>query len=158
MNPDQRKRMLAIIRNPGWVSLIWLGMVLGVSILSTPIRFTATTITRPIALDVGRVTFAALNKAEFVALIITLVIIRVAGSARTLWMPVFGLALILIAQAAWLLPELGARTDMIIAGSEPPPSIAHSVYSILEIAKVILLSYTGFQSLQLLSQGGYGRG
>lgn len=157
MNPDQRERMLAIIRNPGWISFIWLGMVLGVSVLSTPIRFTATTITRPIALDVGRVTFAALNKAEFVALIITLIIIRIAGSARTLWIPVFGLALILIAQSAWLLPELSARTDMIIAGSEPPPSIAHSVYSVLEIAKVVLLSYTGFQSLLLLYLGGKGR-
>ena len=85
MNPDLRKSMLAIIRNPGWISFSWLGMVLGVSVLSTPIRFTATTITRPIALDVGRVTFAALNKAEFVALIITLIIIRIAGSARSLW-------------------------------------------------------------------------
>ena len=156
MNPDLRKSIFAIIRNPGWISFIWLGMVLGVSVLSTPIRFTATTITRPIALDVGRVTFAALNKAEFVALIITLIIIQIAGSARSLWMPVFGLALIMIAQSAWLLPELGARTDMIIAGSEPPPSIAHSVYSVLEIAKVILLSYTGFQSLLLLNQGGNG--
>lgn len=156
MNPDLRKSMLAIIRNPGWISFIWLGMVLGVSVLSTPIRFTATTITRPIALDVGRVTFAALNKAEFLALIITLIIIQIAGSARSLWIPVFGLALIMIAQTAWLLPELGARTDMIIAGSEPPPSIAHSVYSVLEIAKVILLSYIGFQSLLLLNQGGNG--
>lgn len=157
MNPDLRKCMLTIIRNPAWITFTWLGMVLGVSILSTPIRFTATTITRPIALDVGRVTFAALNKAEFVALIIVLILLRVSGVARKLWIPVFGLALILIAQSAWLLPELGARTDMIIAGVEPPPSIAHSVYSALEISKLVLLSYTGFQSLQLLYQGGNGR-
>ncbi|MGI9260565.1 MAG: hypothetical protein ACR2QR_00945 [Woeseiaceae bacterium] len=146
-----------IIRNPAWITFIWLGMVLGVSILSTPVRFTAATITRPIALDVGRVTFAALNKAEFVALIIVLIIVRVSDRARALWIPVFLLALILIAQSAWLLPELGARTDMIIAGTEPPPSIAHSAYSILEITKLVLLSYTGFQSLLLLYQGGAGR-
>ena len=149
--------MMAIIRNPAWITFTWLGMVLGVSVLSTPIRFTATTITRPIALDVGRVTFAALNKAEFVALIIVLIILRLSGGARALWIPVFALTLILIAQSAWLLPELGARTDMIIAGTEPPASIAHSAYSILEITKVILLSYTGFQSLLLLYEGGTGR-
>jgi len=149
--------MMAIIRNPAWITFTWLGMVLGVSVLSTPIRFTATTITRPIALDVGRVTFAALNKAEFVALIIVLIILRMSDSVRALWVPVLALALILIAQSAWLLPELGARTDLIIAGSEPPPSIAHSAYSILEITKVILLSYTGFQSLLLLYEGGNGR-
>jgi len=149
--------MMAIIRNPAWITFTWLGMVLGVSVLSTPIRFTATTITRPIALDVGRVTFAALNKAEFVALIIVLIILRLSGGARALWIPVFALTLILIAQSAWLLPELSARTDMIIAGTEPPASIAHSAYSILEITKVILLSYTGFQSLLLLYEGGTGR-
>jgi hypothetical protein len=42
---------------------------------------------------------------------------------------------------------------MIIAGTEPPPSIAHSAYSILEIMKVVLLSYTGFQSLLILREG-----
>ena len=157
MNPDLRKCMRAIIRNPAWITFTWLGMVLGVSILSTPIRFTAATITRPVALDVGRVTFAALNKAEFVALIIVLIVLRVSGSARVLWIPVFVLALILIAQSAWLLPELGARTDMIIAGTEPAPSIAHSVYSVLEVTKLVLLSYAGFRSLQLLYEGANGR-
>ena len=39
---------------------------------------------------------------------------------------------------------------MIIAGLEPPPSIAHAAYSILEITKLALLSYTGFQSLVIL--------
>ncbi len=146
--------MLAVLRNPAWISFLWLGMTLGVSLLATPVRFTARTITRPVALDVGRVVFAALNKAEFIALIIMLIIVRVSTSARKLWVPVFLLALILIAQSAWLLPELASRTDMIIAGTEPPPSIAHAAYSILEIAKLVLLSYTGFQSLLLLQKGG----
>lgn len=148
--------MLAVLRNPAWISFTWLGMTLGVSLLATPVRFTAATITRPVALDVGRVVFAALNKAEFVALIILLVILRVSNRARSLWIPVFLLALILIAQSAWLLPELAARTDMIIAGREPPPSIAHSAYSILEITKLVLLSYTGFNSLLLLRAGDNG--
>jgi len=149
--------MLAVIRNPAWISFLWLGMTLGVSLLATPVRFTAGTITRPVALDVGRVVFAALNKAEFVALIIVLIIVRVSTSARRLWIPVFLLALILIAQSAWLLPELAARTDMIIAGTEPPPSIAHAAYSILEVTKLVLLSYTGFQSLLILREGEPGR-
>jgi len=149
--------MLAVIRNPAWISFLWLGMTLGVSLLATPVRFTAGTITRPVALDVGRVVFAALNKAEFVALIIVLIIVRVSTSARRLWIPVFLLALILIAQSAWLLPELAARTDMIIAGTEPPPSIAHAAYSILEVTKLVLLSYTGFQSLLILREAEPGR-
>ncbi len=150
MNPDFRKCTLALVRNPAWVAFTWLGMTAGVSLLATPIRFTAGTITRPVALDVGRVVFAALNKAEFVALIIVLVSIRVSGRARELWIPVFALALILIAQGAWLIPELAARTDMVIAGTEPPPSITHAAYSILEVTKLVLLAFTGFRSMQLL--------
>lgn len=153
MNPELRKCTKAILRNPAWISFTWLGMTAGVSLLATPVRFTAETITRPIALDVGRVVFAALNKAEFVALIIVLIIVRVSGRARELWLPAFGLALILLTQAVWLLPELASRTDQILAGIEPAPSIAHAAYSVLELTKLVLLAYLGFRSLLLLAAG-----
>ncbi len=141
-----------IVKSPAWVSLIWFGMTVGVSMLATPIRFTASTITRPVALDVGRVVFAALNKAEFVALIILLILVRISGRAREFLAPSFALALILLAQATWLLPELSARTDQIIAGVEPTASIAHAAYSFLELTKLFLLVYVGFRSLQILSK------
>lgn len=142
---------MAIIKSPAWVSFIWLGMTAGVSLLATPVRFSAETITRPVALDVGRVVFSALNKAEFIALIIVLVLVRVSGRARELWAAGFALALILLAQAIWLLPELAARTDLIISGIEPAPSMAHGAYSILELMKLLLLAWLGFRSLQLLT-------
>lgn len=133
--------------NPAWISFTWFGMTAGVSLLATPLRFGAETITRPVALDVGRVVFAGLNKAEFVALIILLIIVRTSPAAKKLWMFAFALALILLVQAAWLIPELSARTDMIIAGTEPPPSIAHGAYSTLELIKLGLLGWLGFRSL-----------
>lgn len=136
--------------NPAWISFLWFGMTAGVSMLATPARFGAATITRPIALDVGRVVFAVLNKAEFVALIILLIVVRASGLARE-YIAVCGvLALILLAQALWLQPELAARTDLIIAGIEPPPSIAHAAYSVLELTKLAVLIYLGFRSLTLL--------
>lgn len=152
MNPDLRKCTLAVLRNPAWISFIWLGMTAGISLLATPVRFTAPTITRPVALDIGRVVFLALNKAEFVALIIMLIIVRVSGRARELWIPVFALVVILMTQAVWLLPELAARAELIVAGGQPGPSIAHAVYSTLEIAKLVLLAYVGFRSLLLLAE------
>lgn len=91
-------RIRKALLNPAWVCFTWVGMTVGVSMIATPVRFTATSITRPIALDVGRVVFAALNKAEFVALVLLL--------------------LIVLAQGAWLIPELAARTDLILAGPE----------------------------------------
>ena len=150
MNPDLRQCMMTILRNPAWTSFTWLGMTAGVSLLATPLRFGAETITRAVALDVGRVVFNGLNKAEFVLLVIVLVQLRVSGHTRALWMPAFALALILIVQASWLLPELSARTDIVIAGGEPPPSIAHAAYSTLELGKLALLACTGCRALQLL--------
>ena len=157
MNPQLRKRLLAALKNPAWISFIWFGMTAGISMIATPARFTATTITRPIALDVGRVVFAALNRAEFIALIILLVIVRASGMTRHYLAFCGVLALILLAQALWLLPELALRTDQIIAGIEPGPSIAHAAYSILELSKLTLLLYLGFRSLQMLMEQKSGR-
>jgi hypothetical protein len=150
---SSRKRIFNVIQNPAWICLVWFGMTGGVSLLATPLRFTAATITRPVALDVGQVVFAGLNKAEFVALVILLILVRVSGYAKDLWAGCAALALILIAQATWLLPELSARTQQIIAGAEPPPSFAHAAYSILELSKLLLLLYLGFRSMQKLTNG-----
>lgn len=115
--------------------------------LATPVKFTAGAITWPVALDIGRVTFLALNKAELAALVLLLIVVRVAGRGPQLWAWCSVLALILVAQGAWLIPELAARADMILAGAEPAPSHAHTVYIILEAAKIGLLFVLGFRSL-----------
>lgn len=109
-------RIRKALLNPAWVCFTWVGMTVGVSMIATPVRFTATSITRPIALDVGRVVFAALNKAEFIALVLLLLIVRVSDRTRELWAWCSVLILIVLAQGAWLIPELAARTDLILAG------------------------------------------
>lgn len=134
--------------NPAWVCFIWVGITVGVSMIATPLRFTATTITRPVALDVGRVVFAALNKVELAALVLLLVVVRAAGLARRWWALCASLVLIVLAQGVWLIPELSARTDVIIAGGEPPASYAHAIYSSLELVKIGLLLFCGFSTLK----------
>ena len=128
---------------------IWFGITAGVSLLATPVRFTAPLITRPIALDVGRVVFSALNKTELVALVVLLIVVRVSGRARELWMQCSALVLILLAQSVWLLPQLAERSQQIIAGIEPAPSMLHGTYSVLELLKLSLLLYLGFRSLKV---------
>lgn len=141
------RRIRNALLNPAWVCFTWLGMTIGVSLIATPMRFAAETITRPVALDVGRVVFAAFNKAELLALVLLLIVVRVAGSSRMLWAWCAGLTLIVIAQGAWLIPELAARTDIILAGGEPPPSRAHAVYATLELAKMAILLFVGGRAL-----------
>lgn len=133
--------------NPAWVCFLWVGITVGVSMLATPVRFTAPTVTRPIALDVSRVVFAALNKAELAALVVLLVVVRVAGLARQWWGVCAFLAVIVLAQGVWLIPELAARTNIIISGGEPESSNAHAIYAALEVTKIALLLFVGFSSL-----------
>jgi hypothetical protein len=52
-----------------------------------------------------------------------------------------------MAQGVWLIPELAARTDLIMTGGEPPPSYAHAIYSSLELIKIGLLLFLGFSAL-----------
>ncbi len=91
--------------------------------------------------------FTALNKAEILALIILLVIVRAASITGKWWAYCALLALILLAQGVWLIPELAARTDVILTGGVPPPSHAHGIYAALELAKIGLLMFVGFSSL-----------
>ena len=141
------RRIRNALLNPAWVCFMWAGMTVGISMIATPVRFTAVSISRPVALDVGRVVFAALNKAELLALVLLLIIVRVSGRSGELWAWCGILILIVLAQGAWLIPELAARTDIIMAGGELPPSAAHAIYSSLELVKIGLLLFLGFSSL-----------
>lgn len=145
MSVSQRIRNALL--NPAWICFVWAGMTVGISMIATPVRFTAESITRPVALDVGRVVFAALNKAELLALVLLLVVVRVSGRSREMWAWCAVLIIIVLAQGAWLIPELAARTDIIMSGGEPPPSSAHAIYSALELIKIGLLLFLGFTSL-----------
>lgn len=146
-------RIRNALLNPAWICFLWLGMTIGVSMIATPVRFTAETITRPIALDVGRVVFAAMNKAELAALVVLLIVVRASGSAARLWAWCGVLALIVIAQSVWLTPELAERTQMIIDGVEPARSYLHAIYSSLELVKIGVLFYLGFTSLERSPSG-----
>lgn len=145
------KKLLAragrALANPAWVCFTWFGMTAGVALLATPARFSAPTVTREIGIDVGRFVFAALNKAELAALILLLFISRVSGRARRWWGIGAALALIVLIQSIWLLPELSARAEMIVSGNEPPASYLHAAYSILELVKLSLLFTAGLVAL-----------
>lgn len=147
------RSLRASLTNPAWVFFTWFGMTAGVSLLATPIKFTAPLATRAIALDIGRVTFMALNKAELVALVLALATVRISGGARRWWGVLAVLTLIVLAQSVWLLPELAARAELVASGIEPPASHLHATYSVLELSKLGLLFVAGMLALA----GGDGR-
>jgi hypothetical protein len=140
-------RIRAALSNPSWVCLTWFGMTAGVSLLAVPAQFAAPTASRAISLDIARTIFTTLNKAELVALVLLLIVVRVSGNARKWWAGASLLAFIVLLQTVWLLPELADRARMILAGSEPPPSIAHAAYSTLELVKLGVLLVLGLNAI-----------
>jgi hypothetical protein len=140
-------RIRAAFSNPGWVCLTWFGMTAGVSLLAVPAQFGASAATRAVSLDVARTIFTALNRAELVALVLLLIVVRVSGSARAWWAACSVLAFIILLQTVWLLPELADRSRQILAGTEPPPSIAHAAYSTLELVKLGILLALGLAAI-----------
>lgn len=140
-------RIRSALSNPGWVCLVWFGMTAGVSLLAVPAQFAAPAATRAVSLDVARAIFTVLNKAELVALVLLLIVVRVSGNARKWWAACSLLAFIILLQTVWLLPELADRARMILSGTEPPPSIAHAAYSTLELVKLGMLLLLGLAAI-----------
>lgn len=134
-----------MIRPLAWV---WMGIVIGVSFLATPVKFTADSLTRPVALDVGRATFHALAYLEWALVAVAAVLIwhAAASGHRLSRRAVTAAGVIVVAlalQSAWLLPALDERVALIIAGTEPPPSHLHTLYGVVEITKVAALGLLG---------------
>jgi hypothetical protein len=120
----------------------WLGLVLGISVLETPLKFRAPGITLALGLGIGRLVFRALNRAELaIAVVLTLVL---AHRARSWPLIVLGATdVLLLTQMLWLRPRLDRRALRIIEGDEAPASSLHLVYIALEAVKVVLLPVIG---------------
>ncbi len=140
-------RLRRVFSNPARICFVWFRMTAGISVLATPVRFSAETLAREVKFEVASIVFTALNKAELVALVFFLIVIRVSGAAARWWAVAGLLVLIVMAQSVFLLPELAARADMIVRGLEPPPSWVHGAYSTLELTKLAILFVTGVVAL-----------
>ncbi|HEX6994465.1 MAG TPA: DUF4149 domain-containing protein [Gammaproteobacteria bacterium] len=135
------------------VSLVWIGVVLGVSFLATPVKFLAPSLTLPVALDVGRQTFHWYNRVELVIAAVTLIAAIASDRQRIIWhdgadgarrggalpyatlVAAFLLAAVVL-QGFFLLPRLDARVEVIIQGGTPPASVLHDVYVAVEAVKL----------------------
>lgn len=141
--PGEQQRLLLI------AAVFWLGLLLGVSFLATPIKFQAPSLDLPTALDVGRVTFALFSRVELVLWCL------LAGAALLSHAKIADLALVaflaavLLAQSLWLLPALDGRVEQIMAGVAPPHTGHHFFYVSAEGFKVlslVLLAGRAFRS------------
>ncbi|WP_190300518.1 hypothetical protein [Rufibacter hautae] len=119
--------------------LLWAGMVLGISFLEAPVKFTAPQVTLAIGLGIGRLVFGFLNKFELVFCSVVLIGLFYNQASFKIVFPALLLALVMALQTLWLLPALDARALQIIAGQVPTPSNLHHVYVGLEVFKLGML-------------------
>ena len=131
-----------------FISLIWVGMILGISFLEAPVKFQAPSVTLQIGLDIGRLVFEVFNKVEitFALVLLVSVILYRPGAKRVL--PFIIAAVVLAFESIWLLPVLDERAAAIIAGQTPPPSSHHTIYVVLELIKVFSLAVFALLNLQ----------
>ena len=123
--------------------LVWLGMVLAISFIETPLKFRAPGVTLQIGLGIGRLVFRALNACEL-ALAAAVVAAFVVRSPTTGIAVAAGIAVVaLLAQVLIVRPRLTLRSDAVLAGDDGPRSRAHWAYVGLEIPKVIALLVAG---------------
>jgi hypothetical protein len=125
------------------VPFVWLGLVLAISFIETPLKFRAAGITVPLGLAIGRLVFRALNAAEL-ALAATLTIAALTSTAGRSTIEgvsmtvLIALWTLLVVQAAMLRPALDRRARQLIQGHTPSPSHAHLAHIAAECAKVLL--------------------
>lgn len=126
------------------ISLIWLGMIFGLSFLGAPLGFMAPGETFGIGLAIGRRVFSIFNKVEW-ALAVAMVILAVIARQKDGLLIHLGVVWSSLAlQTFWLLPILNDRVDVILQGQIPAVSPVHSFYIILEITKAVVLAVYGF--------------
>lgn len=118
-------------------SFLWLGMVLAISFLETPLKFRAPEVTVRIGLGIGRLVFKALNAIETVLAGIILVALVAAPAGAVV--ALVGAVSALAAQLLLVRPRLTRRSNAVLAGEGAPRSHAHFAYTGLEVVKVIAL-------------------
>jgi hypothetical protein len=124
-------------------AFVWLGMVLAISFIETPLKFRAPGVTLPIGLGIGRLVFRALNACELVLAAVVIACLVITPPTTGIAVAAVVAVVTLLAQVLAVRPRLTRRSDAVLASGEGPRSRAHWAYVGLEIVKVIALLIAG---------------
>lgn len=119
---------------------IWAGLLVGVSFIATPAKFCAHSLSLPVALDVGRTTFAIWNNVEWLLLAVMALATLEAKASLFPLAAAGALNLLLLIQSMILLPGLNRRATAIISGAKPAPSSDHATYIAIDFCKLCILT------------------
>ena len=131
------------------ITLIWIGFLLAISLLETPVRSRTPDVTLADKLAIGHRVFHTLNRVEWLFLIglATLAVPRSPGVTRNIRWLLAAVLAVLVVQTVLLFTILDHRTLAIIRGESVPPAAWHLIYIVLEVVKVLMLC--GLATMQL---------
>ena len=122
------------------VPSVWLGLIIGLSLLEAPLKFSAPGITTELGLGIGRIMFTALGIAGWILLaVMVLASLARPRLDRVGWVLLGGMALMLVLETLVIRPFLNARSDMVVAGGDPGESILHYAYIAAGGVRIVLL-------------------
>ncbi len=131
------------------VTFVWLGMVLAISFLETPLKFRAPGVDLRIGLGIGRLVFRALNIVEAVLAVPLIVAVVIGGVPAGTAVAAAVAVAALVVQVGVVRPRLTRRSDRVLAGEDVPRSRGHHAYVIFETVKVVALLTTGILLLKV---------
>ena len=127
-----------------FVPMLWLGMVVGVSVLEAPIKFPAPGVTLAVGLGIGLLVYKAPNGVESILLVVFSAAGYAARPATTALILLGSVAALLTIQVVVVRPPLTKRSNRVLAGASLPRSRMHWVYIVLELAEAGLLIALAF--------------
>lgn len=118
---------------------LWLGLLIGISFIETPLKFMAPGMTLALGLGIGQLVFAAMNIVEVVFFIVLAASCLRRGLDRAYLWVVGLLGAVLLAKVALIRPFLSGRTEAVLAGAEAGGSAWHYFYIAADGLLVVLL-------------------
>lgn len=107
---------------------VWLGLIVGISLIEAPLKFQAPGITVPLGLGIGRLVFAAMNVAEAALAVLLVIAAFVSRAPRAERILSLVLTAVLAVKALAIRPMMHATTDAVIAGESEGGSGLHYLY------------------------------
>ena len=107
---------------------IWLGLIIGISLIEAPLKFTAPGITIPLGLGIGRLVFTAMNWIEIVIAVLLLWSTFKTAVGTGYRQLTYAVIVVLLAKVAVIRPLLNDRTEAVIAGTDDGGSSLHLFY------------------------------
>jgi hypothetical protein len=124
---------------------LWLGFLCAISFMEAWLKFLAPGVTISIGLGIGKLVFGALNKVEWVLIIIIAAnLYFVAQKIYSYRNILFIIAALMTAlETFWGLPTLDKIADQIIHGGIDNHPSLHIIYVTMEVVKLIMLILLG---------------